>query len=196
MKKIALSLAIALSAGSIYALPDHSEASPAKEKKNISIEYIKGDKVNIKYLTDSKGKLDLTIMRKSDKKMIATQIVNFSKSFALPVDLKGEDQGSYLFTLSTDEMTYTQEVFISHMDSEDVIADLDEVEAGIFQLKILHQDSPVTVTIADANGRVYHNYTHISDSNFLQKIDRTKYAKNKKLFLTVEGEKSYQVIEL
>ncbi len=159
------------------------------ELKPVSIELQDEGKVNLTVLDNQKGQVDVEIYKESGQKVFEESI-RYNKSFTLPIDLSLQDQGTYRISVRGDDIKHEQNVFNSKMYMEDVIAEIREVEDGKYMVKVLHDNTPVTVTLSDSDKRILYKKTYHRDSNFEQLFDVSQL-RNKDLTISISGRKSY-----
>lgn len=187
-----------LTAMSIFAVSAMGSTDPVEKKStekinkasNVSLTYETPQKIKLTVLDNEKGAIDLAVINKQTGKKIADHVLTYDKSFALPIDMSSEKDGQYMFSIKGEDFELNQEVFLSSLHKDDIYASISEIDKGIYTVKVLHDDIPVTVKIVDCNGKVYHRYLHTSNSNFQQTYDLKQITDQKELYISISGLKT------
>lgn len=196
MKKIILTLTIAYTiAGTVSAIGSDPTNDP-NENSSVNISYGEGKKIKLTVLDADKGAVDLTVVDKKSGKKIADYVHNYSKSFALPIDMTKEKDGQYEVIVKGKDFEWKQDVFLSSMSEDDVYASIEKSDDGKINVKVFHENVPVKLKIEDAEGKIYHRYVHLNSSNFQKSIDLGNLTSNKELFISISGIKTsiYQAL--
>jgi hypothetical protein len=102
-----------------------------------------------------------------------------------------QQDGQYLFKVEGKDFAHEQEVFLSSIYKEDVYAHVSRQNNSKVLVKVFHENVPVTVKIIDYNGKVYHQYLHLDDTNFQQSFDLSQIPSDQELYVCINGRKSH-----
>ncbi len=187
MKKAILTLAVvALMCTTVL-----SKTDPAKKstKSAISITPVEEGKFALNMSTADKGIVQLKITDQKGKLLISER-VPYNKSFSLPIDMSYMKEGTYKVSAESEKSSLEQDIFVSQLYQEDVAAFITEKGTRKFQLKVFHEDVPVSIKIRDSSGNVYYSNTVKNEANFIQDFDLSKVNESTELELIISGKKS------
>ena len=186
MKKAILALAVvALVSTTAISKTNPSEASSSK----LTLSSVEDAKLYLNMSTEEKGTVKLKITDEVGNLLVA-QNVAFKKSFSLPIDMSSLEEGNYTIKVEANDEMLEQNVFISQLHQEDVAAFLKEKESRKFELKVFHENTPVTIKIVDESGNTYYSNRVKNQSNFTQVFDLSEIDASTPLEIIVSGKKS------
>lgn len=191
MKKMLLMLGMVIFVyGTVLSKPDPD----ADSKTSINIGTVEQGKFTLNMTTEHHGVVEFKISTEKGN-TIMNKRVSYDKSFSLPVNIADLKEGIYKIHVYAEDEQIEKEVFLSHLYKEDVAAFVTEPEDHVYNVKVFHENVPVTIKIQDKDGRVYHQETIKSSRNFEKRFDLTQL-KEEDFSVVITGEKSYIVKSL
>ena len=85
---------------------------------------------------------------------------------------------------------FRQTVFHSELVQEDVYATIQSVDKNKINVKVLHNDTPVDISLTTLDGRTLYQKTYLNRSNFQQQFDLSAF-EGQPVIATISGQKSY-----
>lgn len=187
MKKAILTLAVV----ALVTTTAISKTDPSNRISNskISLSEVENGKFALNMSTEEKGVVRLKITDEKGKLLISEN-VSFNKSFSLPIDMSGMNQGIYVVKAESNSSSFEQNVFVSQLHHEDVAAFVKNLGNRQLELKVFHENVPVSIKIVDGAGNTYYDNTVHSESNFIQKFDLSDISSAVNLEMIIKGKKS------
>lgn len=191
MKRSILSLiAGALVLTSIAATTNPENKEERKEiKKKVSLVPMEESHVLLKVLKEEKGSVDVKIFSEKGNQ-VHEESIYYNKSFQKPFDMSKLSAGNYEFEISHGSDVLKQGVFVSQLIHEDVFAIVDELETGLYEVKVFREKVPVKIEIFDGDGVSIFSNIYASEKNFKQQFDLRKLD-TKGMRMVITGHKSF-----
>ncbi len=192
MKKLfALTLGLLVAAAPLMA--NNDKGGDKKKKKvestnKFSIVKSADDQFLLQVLSIEPGFMKVKIFDENNV-FLHAQSFSYDHSVNIPFDFSNLDEGNYRFQIEGPDVEGTQEVFLSKMHEKDVAAFVEEIDEHRVKLTVYREDTPVTVSLVDEDGRYYYKKEVATTSNFVQTFDLSN-VKNKSMMLTIKGKKS------
>ena len=169
MKKLTTAaFALLLGVGIVFASSGDKKSKKNTSSTKSSVSYAGEGVFDFELISDTPGKVNVKILSSSGKELFEQKITH-KNSVKVPFDLSELNEGSYQFVVEKNGRPLeNHEVFLSKIEKKDLAAFVKKINDEQVQLRVYHDNTPVSVSIIDDNGREYFSERINIENNFSQ----------------------------